>query len=185
MLVFNYVWDIPYASRAGNWAVRNVFGNWELSGTTQFQSGSHMSVSTGDDFAGVGPGSGNQLWRITAPLRFDKKSSPNNSKSAYWFDPTVFQKPATGTFAPRETRNQVYGPGFQNWNIAVQKSFPIASHESQRINFKAEAFNFVNHPNLDNPNTNPTSTSNFGKVTGKAQTYASDRQLQFSLRYQF
>lgn len=184
MLVINYVWDIPYATRASNWAVRNVFGNWELSGTSQFQSGSHLSVSTGDDFAGVGPGSGNQLWRITAPLRFDKKSSPNNSTSGFWFDPTVFQRPAAGTFAPRQTRNQVFGPGLQSWNIAMQKAVPIGSSESQRVIFKAEAFNFINHPNLDNPDTNPTSKT-FGKTTGKAQTYASDRQLQFSLRYQF
>jgi hypothetical protein len=67
----------------------------------------------------------------------------------------------------------------------MQKAFPlIPSHETNRLIFKAEAFNFVNHPNLDNPNTNPKSNT-FGKVTGKGGTYASDRQMQFSLRYEF
>lgn len=194
ILVVNYVWDIPYATHAANWAARNFFGSWQLSGTSQFQSGSHLSVSTGDDFAGVGPGSGNQLWKIVGPLRFDKKSSTSNTTSGYWFDPSVFQKPAPGTFAPGETRNQVYGPGFQNWNIAMQKSIPLGSHEHQDIRFKAEAFNFLNHPNLDNPGQQPGSGANstinptsstFGRVTGKGSTYGSDRQLQFSLRYQF
>lgn len=185
MLVINYVWDIGFADHASNWAARSVLARWQLSGTTQFQSGSPLSVSTGDDFAGVGPGSGNQLWDKTAPVRMIKASSPNNTRNAYWFNSEVFKKPAQGTFAPAETRNQVYGPGFQSWNIAMQKAFPIIpSHESNRLIFKAEAFNFINHPNLDNPSTNPTSNT-FGKVTGKGQTYASDRQMQFSLRYEF
>ena len=185
ILVINYVWDIPFANHASNWAARNVLGSWQLSGTSQFQSGYPLSVSTGDDFAGVGPGSGNQLWTITGPVQMLKQSSPNNSNSNLWFTTNVFQKPAAGTFSPRETRNQVYGPGFQSWNIAMQKAFTvIPAHENNRLIFKAEAFNFVNHPNLDNPTTNPTS-STFGKVTGKGNTYGSDRQMQFSLRYQF
>jgi hypothetical protein len=183
MLVINYVWDMGFADHWSNWAARSVIGRWQLSGTSQFQSGSPLNVSTGDDFAGVGPGSGNQLWNRTGPVTMLKQSSPNNTKNAYWFNTGVFQKPAAGTFAPEGMRNQVYGPGFQSWNIAMQKAFPIVT-ESSRLLFKAEAFNFINHPNLDNPNTNPTS-STFGKVTGKGATYASDRQMQFSLRYEF
>lgn len=181
MLVINYVWDVPFANQAGNWAVRNVLGRWQLSGTTQFQSGNPLSVSTGDDFAGVGPGSGNQLWFITAPVQMLKKSATNGG-TGHWFNSSVFQKPASGTFAPRQTRNQVYGPGFQSWNIALQKSFPI--FEAHHINFKAEAFNFINHPNLDNPDMNPNSGT-FGEVTQKGNTYSPERQLQFSLRYEF
>lgn len=185
ILVINYVWDIPFANHASNWAARNVLGRWQMSGTSQFQSGYPLSVSTGDDFAGVGPGSGNQLWTLTGPVQMIKKSSPNNSNGNLWFTPSVFQRPAAGTFSPRETRNQVYGPGFQSWNIAMQKAFTvIPAHENNRLIFKAEAFNWVNHPNLDNPNTSPTSNT-FGKVTGKGNTYGSDRQMQFSLRYQF
>ncbi|WP_158751470.1 carboxypeptidase-like regulatory domain-containing protein [Acidobacterium sp. S8] len=185
ILVINYVWDLSFADHASNWAERNVFGRWQLSGTSQFQSGYPLSVSTGDDFAGVGPGSGNQLWTITGPVQMLKKSSPNNSNGNLWFTPGVFQQPAAGTFSARETRNQVYGPGFQSWNIAMQKAFSIIpAHENNRLIFKAEAFNFLNHPNLDNPNTTPTSNT-FGKATAKGNTYASDRQMQFSLRYQF
>ncbi|KAA6458654.1 hypothetical protein DYQ86_19050 [Acidobacteria bacterium AB60] len=185
MLVVNYVWDIRFADHASNWAERNVFGRWQLSGTSQFQSGYPLTVSTGDDWAGVGPGSGNQPWVHTAPVRLIKHGPRNGTTPGLWFDPSVFKSPTQGTFAPRESRNQVYGPGFQSWNIAMQKAFPIIpSHESNRLLFKAEAFNFINHPNLDNPTTNPTSGTK-GEVTGKGSTYASDRQMQFSLRYEF
>jgi hypothetical protein len=67
----------------------------------------------------------------------------------------------------------------------MQKRFQvIPGHENHAVVFKAEAFNYTNHPNWDNPDVNPTS-STFGKVTSKGTTYASDRQFQFSLRYEF
>jgi hypothetical protein len=59
--------------------------------------------------------------------------------------------------------------------------------ERHRIQFRAEAYNWLNHPNLGQTNgngngvdVNPTSTT-FGKVTTKG----GERQLQFALRYQF
>ncbi|WP_446743717.1 carboxypeptidase regulatory-like domain-containing protein [Silvibacterium acidisoli] len=184
-LVINYVWDVTFADHSSYWAMRNVLGRWQLSGTTQFQSGTPQSVTTGDDWAGVGPGSGNQFWDKTGPVHVYKKFSNNGSNSNLWFNSNIFVRPADGTFAPRESRNQVFGPGFQSWNIALQKSFPvIPALENHRLIFKAEAYNFLNHPNLDNPDVTPTD-SNFGKVTQKGNTYASDRQMQFSLRYQF
>ena len=100
-------------------------------------------------------------------------------------DPTAFAQPAAGTFAPRGTRNQYYNPGFQSWNLALVKTFHvIPNHDNQQLLFRAEAFNFTNHPNWDIPNISPTSAT-FGQVTTKGQTYSSDREWQFSLRYQF
>jgi hypothetical protein len=69
--------------------------------------------------------------------------------------------------------------------MALLKNFHvIPGHENHLVVFKAEAFNFTNHPNLDTPDTNPTSGT-FGQVTQKGSTYPSERQMQFSLRYQF
>jgi len=111
--------------------------------------------------------------------------------SGNWFDPTAFPTHADfGTLAPRGSRNLIYAPGFQSWNIALQKNFHvIPGQENHVLTFRGEAFNFTNHPNWDTPANdgsinNPTSGT-FGQVTSKGQTYASDRQLQFSLRYAF
>lgn len=185
-LVVDYVWDIPFASHDTHGLVRHTLGNWQLSGTTQAQTGEPFTVSTGDDFAGVGPGSGAQRWAITQKPVIGKHFAGNNGTgTADWFQPSVFVHPAAGTFAPRGTRNEFYSPGFQSWNIALQKSVHIIpAMENHQVTFRAEAFNFTNHPNLDTPNINPTSGT-FGQVTTKGQTYASDRQLQFSLRYEF
>jgi hypothetical protein len=185
MLVINYVWDVAFGANLSNRFARGAVAGWQLSGITQAQTGEPFSVSTGDDFAGVGPGAGGQMWVMTAKPHVGKGFSPNGATASQWFDTSVFQRPAAGTFAPRGTRNQIYGPGFQDWNIALLKNFHvIPGHDNHVLAFKAEAFNFTNHPNLDTPTNNPTS-GNFGEVTQKGNTYQSERQMQFSLRYEF
>ncbi|MEZ2347865.1 carboxypeptidase regulatory-like domain-containing protein [Terriglobus sp. RCC_193] len=90
-----------------------------------------------------------------------------------------------GTFTPRGARNVISGPGFQSYNMAVNKSWVlIPGHESTALTFRAEAFNLANHPTPDNPDTNYTSGT-FGRSTTKGGTYGMDRQFQFSLRASF
>ncbi len=180
VLVVDYVWNLTYGNHLGNVFARGALGDWQVSGVTQAQTGTPFSIGTGDDFAGVGTGAGTQLWDITKPVNVYKRFGAGG-----WFDTSAFQTPAAGTFAPRDTRNQIYNPGFQSWNLALVKTFHvIPAHDNQQLLFRAEAFNFTNHPNLDNVNANPTGGT-FGQITTKGQTYSSDREWQFSLRYQF
>ena len=48
------------------------------------------------------------------------------------------------------------------------------------MTFRAEAFNWINHPNWGGADTNPTAAT-FGKITGKG----GERNIQLSLRYSF
>lgn len=184
VLVINYVWDIPFATHASNFFLRNTLGNWQLSGTIQEQSGRPLTVSQNNDRAGVGAGAGNQLWvKSTSPNLPHQFAGGKNAN--LWFDTSVYSLAAPGTFAPRGNRGSVYGPGFQSYSSALRKALHvIPGHENHQLVFKAEAFNFANHPNLDNPDVGPTSGT-FGRVNAKGNTYASERQLQFSLRYEF
>lgn len=181
VMVIDYVWNIPFADHSSNWLMRNALGDWQWSGIIQAQTGEPLNnIQNGNDYAGVGPGSGAQLWALVKKPNLIKKFGAGD-----WFNPADFAPPAPGTFAPRGSRNAVYGTGFQSWSTALQKPFHIVrGHENQILMFRAEAFNFTNHPNWDTPNQTPGS-STFGQVTTKGQTYASDRQFQFSLRYSF
>jgi Carboxypeptidase regulatory-like domain/TonB-dependent Receptor Plug Domain len=184
VLVANYVWDIPYGTHASNAFVRTTLGNWQFSGTLQGQSGRPQTVSQNNDRAGVGPGSGNQFWVATRnPILYHQFSGGKNKN--LWFEPSAFSAAPIGTFAPRGTRGLIYGPGFESFSAALQKGFQIIpNHENHQLIFRAEAFNFANHPNYDNPDVGPTSGT-FGQIVGKGNTYASERQFQFSLRYVF
>lgn len=180
VLVVDYVWNLKYGNHLENVFARGALGDWQVSGVTQAQTGTPFSVSSSVDYAGVGVGAGTQLYNITGPVRVLKNFGPGQ-----WIDTANFAPPAAGTFAPRGTRNQYYNPGFQSWNLALVKTFHVVpGHDNNQLLFRAEAFNFTNHPNWDNVNTTPGGGT-FGEITTKGQTYASDRQWQFSLRYQF
>jgi hypothetical protein len=177
IFVANVIYQLPFFRQSGP-LLRTIFGGWQLTAVTQLQTGTPFTVATGDDFARVGPGSGSQIWEITGPVTYPKQFSEATSDRNFYFDPSVFTRPAEGTLVSGQFRGAVYNPGFQNHNVGVMKDFRIG--ERQTVTLRAEGFNWVNHPNLGNPQSNPTN-SQFGKVSSKS----GDRQLQLSLRYSF
>ena len=185
VFVTNFVYNISEFDHASFAPSRIAFGRWQFSGTLQAQTGGPLNVSTGSDYAGVGPGSGTQLFGHSGPVSVSKGFA-GQTGTAKWFDTSVWlAAPAQGTFAPRGSRNQIFGPGFQSYSAALNKTIPLVpGSENKTLVFRAEAFNLANHPTADNPNTNPTS-SNFGLSQTKGGTYGADRQFQFSLRVGF
>ena len=71
------------------------------------------------------------------------------------------------------------GPGNENWDTSLLKSFPLG--ESRRLEFRFEAFNGLNHPNWGTPDVNLLDAA-FGKITS---TRVPMRQLQVSLKFYF
>ncbi len=183
--VFNFVYELPFL-REQKSLVGKIAGGWQVSMVTQLQTGTPFWVGTNDDNAGVGPGSGNSTegvpstpWNITGDTGVGNQAfSEGAADQNFWFNPKAFAKPAAGTFVGPGTRNQVYQPGIQNWTAALFKTFAI--NEQHRVTFRSEFYNFPNHPNWDNAETNPESGS-FGKVTSKSF----ERTIQLSLRYSF
>lgn len=199
IVVINWIYELPYKNNSG---VRGLaLGGWQITGITQFQSGTPFTIGTNTDYAGIGT-STFQPWNVNGNATLSKSDqafSNGAGDSNYWFriknsDGTpIFTAPTAGTFG-NQTKNNYYGPGFQNWNLALFKSFTL--HEQHKIQFRAEAFNWINHPNWGGangsggfgnppgpqgqPNGNPTS-STFGKVTTKDGR----RNLQLSLKYTF
>jgi carboxypeptidase family protein len=193
VLVLNAIYEFPFFKNQAK-LTGKFLGGWSISAMSQFQTGTPFSITAGNDFAGVGTGSGRQFWVIQGDPQLSHQFSSNPSDSNYWFRVTAVA-PAAGTFSNQKFRNFIYGPGFQNHNLGIFKTFSLT--ERHRIQFRAEAFNWLNHPNWGgangtntyDPNSgmagtgiglNPLS-ANFGKVTTKG----SERQLQFALRYQF
>lgn len=194
--VINFIYELPFF-RGANGAVKTVLGGWQISGTTQFQTGRPYTVATGDDFAGVGTGSGSQLWQLNGDVNYNGQFTNAGETGSFFFDPkldasgrqTLFTQPKAGTFVTDQLRNKIYGPGFQNWNLSAFKNFHIA--ERVNVQFRLDGYNFVNHPNWGGSNgdaseangglnRNPTS-GNFGRVTGKG----GERNMQFGLRVSF
>ena len=176
-LTISYIYNLPF--RGQDTLVRRVFGNWTASGVNQFQSGIPFSVRTNIDYAGVGTGSGNQFWNVTGnPDGCSTGFVPNVGATLYCGN--AFTAPAQGTFASGDNRNIFRNPGFWEWNLALHKQFAIPINEHSNVEFRAESFNLLNHPNWATVNSNPLS-STFMMVTSKT----GNRNLQFELKLSF
>ncbi len=181
--VVNVVYQLPIFKDKSTLSGK-LLGGWTVSAISQWQSGTPISIATNDDFAGVGTGSGPQFWLFSSVPNTEGQFASNATDNAFWFNPrnadgsAIFTQPAAGTFSNQNARGILYNPGFQNHNFTLFKDFAIT--ENHRIQFRAEAYNWPNHPNWNGADTNPRSPT-FGKI----QTKSSERQLQFALRYQF
>jgi hypothetical protein len=173
VLIANWVYELPFMQQRSDLAGR-VLGRWQITGVYQYQSGSPFSVRSNDDFAGVGPGSGNQFWNLVGDPTIDPGPF---TTYAQWFNPAAFARPAAGTFGV-QPRNMLNNPATWNFDLGIRKSVPVTG--SQLVQFRIEAFNVLNHPNWDVANGNPNSGS-FGQVTRKV----GERTVQLAIRYSF
>lgn len=106
-------------------------------------------------------------------------------------NPAAFALPAPGQVG-NAPRNFVRGFGENEINLAFRREFPIYEHF--HLQFRAEAFNLLNHPNFGyiDPNygdalfgqATQTLASSIGGLTSLYQQ-GGPRSLQFSLRVQF
>jgi hypothetical protein len=191
-VVFTY--DLPFFKDA-NRLTGKLLGGWEINGIAQFQTGTPCGVGANTDYAHVGEvgsfGCGNegQFWvKNGDPSISGGFAGPSgNANSPKYFTTTnsngqpIFTPPAAGTFNTQYgVRDIIYQPGFQNWNLGLYKKFLI--NERTGFEFRAQAYNFINHPNWGSVNFNPSS-SQFGEVTSKATS--NPRNLQLSLRFYF
>src|SRR5207244_7531768 len=89
----------------------------------------------------------------------------------------AFTKTAPGAFG-NISRGAIFGPGTWQFDVALSRGFRF--RESQRVEFRAEAFNLTNSFRMDNPTTNFNSAT-FGQVI----TARDPRIMQFALKYFF
>jgi hypothetical protein len=155
--------------------LKGVFGDWNLGGVFQAQSGAPFDVTTTVDIAGVGPGSGGQYYNVVG--------DPNEGRTefdgtrAVWFNRAAFQAPAAGTYATTWERNNLRQPGFWDLHMSLRKSVGIGTH---RAELRWDVFNVLNHTNLGGANANPTS-ADFGTITSRT----GNRTMQIGLQYVF
>jgi hypothetical protein len=187
VLNVHYIYELPFW-RDQTTLVRRLFGGWQVSGVTFVQSGEAYSVFRNNyDGPGVGDTFPKPYDLVSDPAIDDPRFSQGASVDQhYWFDSAAFREPARGTFG-RQARGSIRGPGFQSWDIALVKNFPLKG--TRRVQFRAELFNFPNHPNLGWPSAtdaynagfiNPTS-ANFGRITNKG----GERNIQLGLKVLF
>jgi hypothetical protein len=177
-LVVSYIYDLPFW-RDQKTLLANLLGGWQIAGSTFIRTGTPFSITRTNDIAGVGEGSNGQPVDLVGdPNANSNGKFSNGSDANYAFNPAAFANPAAGKFG-NSTRDILYNPGDQQWDIALFKNFSLGG--MRRVQFRAEFFNFPNHPNLSGPITDITN-SNFGRIITKDN---SRRDVQLALRFIF
>jgi outer membrane receptor protein involved in Fe transport len=176
-----------FASNVPGWA-NQIIGGWQFSPVITWSSGLPFTLTVGGGCGASIPSSapcypnGKGSWVKTHLTGFDVV----NHRRTYF---TAADVP-TGRFTQAGVdqigtmgRNSVYGPGYFNGDLSMQKNFPI--HESIIAQFRLDAYNGFNHINPGNPGTTQTGSDAFITAQPALNIYSNPRQLQLSVRLQF
>ncbi|MFN7997983.1 MAG: TonB-dependent receptor [Bryobacteraceae bacterium] len=169
--VFNLsgLWDLPI--KPVNHALNTLIGGWQFSGIVSLKSGEPFEIYSDVDNSGSGIGS-DRADLIGNPYLSGGRS--RGQQVAEWLNPAAFTVNAPGTFG-NVGRNLFIGPGYASTDLSLQKDFRI--QERFAVQFRAEAFNAFNRPNLMNP-TGDLLSGNFMVINSAFDP----RILQFALR---
>lgn len=172
--VFNTsgLWELPIHFQSK--AVNSLLGGWSLNGILSAYTGYGFTVTSGVDNARTG--TGNQRAELIANPYLSGDRS-RGQKIAAWLNPLAFQVNTLGTFGTLG-RNTFRGPGFVTLDTGLFKKFAI--YERLSATFRFEAFNALNHPNLNVPSASVTG-ANFLKITNAYDP----RILQLAMRLTF
>ncbi|HKR27348.1 MAG TPA: carboxypeptidase regulatory-like domain-containing protein [Acidobacteriaceae bacterium] len=214
--IFNiwYIYNLP--SPAHNRMLGTLINDWKLSGWNTYQAGAPIQQNTGGNFNSNFQGTSNNAVEFYEPngLPAGQISGASwfgysanigvhplltcnpraNLHSGQRFNPSCFQAPTTVGVAGPVQYPYMRGPGYLDNDLSIFKSFPTT--ESQRMELRVQAQNFVNHPNpafsLNGVNDlqlqfAPTlgSTNNNTNTTGKPKFTTGQRLMTFSARYFF
>lgn len=108
----------------------------------------------------------------------------DNPSASQWINRAAFVPNGRGSFG-NAGRNIITGPGFQDVDFSIAKNTLI--REGYSLQFRAEAFNLFNHPNLGQP-VNVVNNAQFGVITATRTVrgdLGSSRQIQLGLKFIF
>ena len=166
--------DIPKVFSAG-WVYRIPrlwkISGWEVAGLVRIQAGDAVPITQATNtLSAFG-------YAVQRPNRIGNPNNFANRSASEWFDKSAFA--AAGQFSiGNSSRNPVRGPGLQDADLMLAKTFRI----SERVNleFRAEAFNVSNTPPLNDPNGSFGSAA-FGTITSAGNP----RDFEFAGKIRF
>ncbi|MDT5059650.1 MAG: hypothetical protein QOH63_109 [Acidobacteriota bacterium] len=190
-VVLSGIWELPFGHKrrwGANWnGLREAFfGGWQVQGIWQAQSGRPLELGN-LYFSGDPQTLTTRIDGSSVDVAFDT--------SGFYFTDAAVQ--TGGVVDPAKQRNDPrirlafnrrtlpsHLPGFRSqplnlWDISLIKNFPFS--ETTRLQLRGEFLNAFNHPQFNNPNLDPFS-STFGKLTSQANL---PRNIQLGIKLIF
>jgi hypothetical protein len=214
--LFNMAYSVELGNPLrSNRIVNGIVNGWQLSGITTWESGANLTYNSGtsDNFnmqlnGAIIPGSistanpngisiNNQSILGTNAIQLNPivTCNPTSHLASHQFvNPSCFAAPTQVGLNGPTLLPAAYGPAFFNSDLGLFKNFQIT--ESKKLQFRFQAYNFLNHPLWSFPNSNnltlqfsqaagggpiTQSNSNFGTTTFKQGA----RVLQMVVKFYF
>lgn len=185
-LVGTFIWDVP-GPKSGT--ASYFAGGWELGTILTATSGSPFTVTFGGGGDPLNTGFNGDFSMDYAQIVPGCNATPgvtsNSAGQLMAFNPNCFTAAPTvagGVLVGNSGRNRYYGPGLTTVDFSAFKNFQFM--ERLKLQFRAEFFNIMNHPNFAAPNflndaNNSIGTSNAGVI---GSTSTASRQIQLGLK---
>jgi hypothetical protein len=179
--VVSYEYQLPFDRL---FHPNRVSQGWSVSGITHFASGFPITITNngGNSLIGTNPNGINNSSIDEpdyngGPLHLSHNPRKNGND---YFDTSAFSMNALGTPGTSK-RRFFYGPGTDNYDMAVAKNLRLT--EAKSLLFRVEAFNVFNHTQFSGPSS---VDGNIGSSTfGDAISAAPPRILQGALKFNF
>jgi hypothetical protein len=182
--VFNvsYVYALPFAKHSSNAALKAIIGGWGLSGITVFQTGLPLNVTyNGTDTLGLGGGTTNRP-NLVGKISYPKTKTAwfNGATAGVYTDPVAPWDGGPNQGFGAAGKDNVRGPGLNNFNLTLMKTFYLTGKEGPNVEVRFESFNMFNKTQFNGVDT-ANKDSNFGQVT----SIYTPRNLELAAKFRF
>jgi hypothetical protein len=177
-----YTYELPFGANKPflnfpDWR-RYLVGGWSISGMGTLASGDPIYLTPlFNNTGGVV-----QALHVNAVPGVNQQVA--NPGPALWYNPAAFLQPPDFTIGDvSRTLPNLFNPGYQNWDMSLNKRFSLTADRT--LEFNVAAFDFINHANWNDPDNNigsvDTPNVNAGKIIGSR----GGRVIQLGLRFSF
>jgi hypothetical protein len=169
----NVIYALPFFLHSDNALLRTSLGGWEISDVNVQESGVPANVTYSPDTLGLGGGTTNRP-DLSGPTKGAKTQQQYFNTGAF-SAPLAPWSGGTNQGFGNARKDSVVGPGVNNFNLALFKSFSLSNKEGAPVfQFRVESFNTFNHTQFLSVDTGYTDGT-FGQVTAAQDP----RVLQF------
>jgi hypothetical protein len=185
---YNLLYQLPMGKGhsflgSGSAPVRLLSSGWSINSLGIFRTGVAENVQQSVNSYGNGDFINQRPDRAPGTPLYVAKTFTSKGYVTF-LNPAGWQAPLAGTYG-NSPRNGTYGPHFTQVDASLLKDTEI--REGQTLEFRAEFFNILNHPNFGFPTT-AFGSSSFGSITstfGNTIGFGTSRQIEFALKYKF
>jgi hypothetical protein len=182
-LVFSYQWSLPFFHQSGG-AMQAALGGWQVNGIVTAMSGTPFTIFDSTDVSDQGGAPEITGFSANRPNVVSGQVPNSGPKTvSAWLNRAAFAQVIPDPNSPVQQfgnagRNIGVGPRFSDWDFSIFKNFRVT--ESKDIQFRAEFFNILNHPNFRLPDSDISSPT-FNQI----QAALPPRVVQLALKFLF